>query len=208
MRSLAMLCVAGTLLLLMQAASASDPELTQDFFVPDGVNSSMLDGNFFTFKGLRNGPKAAPGSFKPIKAFADAFPALSGLGISAALLEFQPGSQNTPHTHPRATELFYVVDGSVMVGLVDTAGHLFNQTLYKGDLFVFPKGLVHFQVNPASYAVKKTAYAFAAFSSANPGIVSLPATLFGSGISSAVLTQAFNVDGAALAQLEAPFPPK
>ncbi|MCO5605875.1 hypothetical protein L7F22_060059 [Adiantum nelumboides] len=185
--------------LFQAGCRGSDPELTQDFLVPVGVNVS---GDFFTFTGFRAGPQAAPHTFKVLKAPAEAFPALAGLGVSAALLEFQPGSQNTPHTHPRATELLYVVRGSLMVGLLDTAGHFFNQTLQTGDLFVFPKGLVHFQVNPASSSVT---FAFSSFSSSAPGTVSLPSTLFGSGIPPSVLTQAFSVDAGALSELQAPF---
>ncbi|MCO5589289.1 hypothetical protein L7F22_043256 [Adiantum nelumboides] len=199
--AVAMMAVVTVVVLLLQAwgCRASDPELTQDFLLPEGVNAS---GDFFTYTGFRAGPQAAPGMFKALKAPAEAFPALAGLGVSAALLEYQPGSQNTPHTHPRGTELLFLLDGSLIVGLVDSAGNFFNQTLQRGDLFVFPKGLVHFQVNPSS---SKTAMAIASFSSSSPGTVSLPSTLFGSGIPSSVLAQAFSVDENALSELEGPF---
>ncbi|MCO5589280.1 hypothetical protein L7F22_043246 [Adiantum nelumboides] len=196
--AVAMMAAVTVVVLLLQAGCCS-AELMQDFLLPEGVNAS---GDFFTYTGFRAGPQAAPGMFKALKAPAKAFPALAGLGVSAALLEYQPGSQNTPHTHPRGTELLFLLDGNLMVGLVDSAGNFFNQTLQRGDLFVFPKGLVHFQVNPSS---SKTAMAISSFSSSSPGTVSLPSTLFGSGIPSSVLAQAFSVDADALSELEAPF---
>jgi hypothetical protein len=33
------------------------------------------------------------------------------------------------------------------VGFIDTTNRLFNQTLWIGDTFMFPEGLVHFQYN-------------------------------------------------------------
>ena len=37
-----------------------------------------------------------------------------------------------------------MVGGTLQVGFVDTTNKLFTQTLPTGDIFVFPKGLVHF----------------------------------------------------------------
>ncbi|KAJ6927664.1 germin-like protein 9-3 [Populus alba x Populus x berolinensis] len=36
---------------------------------------------------------------------------------------------------------------SLQVGFVDTTNKLFTQTLQAGDMFIVPKGLVHFQYN-------------------------------------------------------------
>ncbi|KAI5066846.1 hypothetical protein GOP47_0017374 [Adiantum capillus-veneris] len=195
------LLMAVVIMQLLAAAIASDPELTTDFATI--MHNASADN--FTFTGLRGGAKARPGSFKTVRVFVDSFPALEGLGISAALLEFHPSTHSAPHIHPRGTELFYVMEGSLMVGLVDTAGHFFNQTLQTGDLFVFPKGLLHFEVNPST---AQKAVAFSSFSGSNPATISIPATLFGSGIPPAVLAQAFHVDDSALAQLQAPFAPR
>ncbi|CAM6112134.1 unnamed protein product [Calypogeia fissa] len=68
---------------------------------------------------------------------------------------------------------------------------LFTQTLNPGDLFVFPRGLVHFQINwGKNYQEVK---AFASFSSAAPGLVRLLNVLFKSGISDDILAQSFGV---------------
>eukprot|EP00249_Psilotum_nudum_P015280 c25241_g1_i1 orf=458-1081(+) len=189
-------------LCIFHIAAASDPELLSDFAVPAGMNASLINGDFFTFTGFRGGVNPPAGKFKPILAFVNAFPALQGLGVSMALLEFQPNSINPPHTHPRGTELLYVIDGALNVGFVDTTNKLYTQKLQKGDVFVFPEGLIHFQQNYNSY---EKAQALAAFSSASPGLVSTPVTLFGSGISSDVLEKAFQLDSSTLENLESPF---
>ncbi|CAD6245434.1 unnamed protein product [Miscanthus lutarioriparius] len=49
------------------------------------------------------------------------------------------------------------------------------KTLNKGDLFVFPQGLLHFQYNIGN----STAIAFAAYSSPNPGLQITDYALFG-----------------------------
>ncbi|CAL1377479.1 unnamed protein product [Linum trigynum] len=85
------------------------------------------------------------------------------------------------------------------VGFVDTAGKLYTQTLHVGDMFVFPKGLVHFQYNAGtSYAI-----ALSAFGSASAGTVSLPGTLFATGIDDAVLAKSFKTDVGVIQKLKA-----
>ncbi|KAF8021808.1 hypothetical protein BT93_G2062 [Corymbia citriodora subsp. variegata] len=171
---------------VFQMASASDPDITTDFIVPQ---NSTPDGNFFTFTGMRAAvPPDAPTAFNVTKASRAEFPALDGQSVSMAVLEFSAGSVNPPHTHPRASELLFLIHGSLEVGFVDTTDKLFTQTLQAGDMFIFPKGLVHFQynANATDYAV-----ALSAFGSANPGIVSLPTTVFATGIDSRILAKSF-----------------
>lgn len=96
-------------------------------------------------------------------------------------------------------QTFFVTEGVITVGLVDTNNKLYLKELKKGDLFVFPKGLVHFQINLS----KKNAIAFVSFSSSSPGTQSLPLTLFGSGIPDIVHTTAFKVDNQVVDKLQA-----
>ena len=72
------------------------------------------------------------------------FPALNGQSVSIAVLQYPAGSVNPPHTHPHSAELLFLLDGALEVGFVDTTNKLFTQTLQAGDMFVFPKGLVHY----------------------------------------------------------------
>jgi quercetin dioxygenase-like cupin family protein len=74
-------------------------------------------------------------------------PGLNTLGISIVRVDYAPLGLNPPHTHPRATEIFTVLEGTLYVGFVTSNpdNKLFSKVLNKGDVFVFPKGLIHFQ---------------------------------------------------------------
>jgi quercetin dioxygenase-like cupin family protein len=76
-------------------------------------------------------------------------PGLNTLGISLARIDFAPYGENPPHTHPRGTEILVVIEGTLLVGFVTSnpKNRLFTKVLNKGDVFVFPIGLIHFQFN-------------------------------------------------------------
>ncbi|KAL4611734.1 hypothetical protein ACB092_08G146800 [Castanea dentata] len=156
---------------IIQMAMAGDPDILTDFVVPPNVTD--IDGTFFTFTGIRELYRGGPSTTLQVSKVSLAeFPALNGQSVSYTVLGYPAGTTNPPHTHPRATELLFVVLGTLQVGFVDTTNKLFNQTLETGDIFVFPKGLVHFTIS--------------AFGSANAGTVSIPNTLFTTGIDDAV----------------------
>ncbi|CAB4313797.1 unnamed protein product [Prunus armeniaca] len=182
---------------IVQMAMAGDPDIISDFLLPA---NGTVDANFFTYTGFRvlvgGGP---PTAFKVLKATLAEFPALDGQSVSYAVLEFPSGTTNPPHTHPRSAELLFLVDGTLEVGFIDTK-NLFTQTLQSGDLFVFPKGLVHFQYNADA---QNPALAISAFGSANAGTVSLPNTLFTTGIDDNVLAISFKTDVATIQKLKA-----
>ncbi|KAF0911532.1 hypothetical protein E2562_011162 [Oryza meyeriana var. granulata] len=183
------------LLLLLAAvlsAGAADPDILTDFVVPNDTDPSGIDGAFFTYKNLVAGNSADPAKLTVTKATRAEFPALLGQSVSYAALVFGAGTVNPPHIHPRASELLLVVQGPLLVGLIDAArnGTVYTQALQTGDMFVFPKGMVHFQFNNGT----DVARAFSAFGSASPGTISLPAALFGSGIDDAVLGKSLHVD--------------
>ncbi|KAL4611732.1 hypothetical protein ACB092_08G146600 [Castanea dentata] len=94
---------------------------------------------------------------------------------------------------------------TLQVGFVDTTNKLFTQTLQKGDVFVFPKGLVHFQYNAYTQEI---ALAISAFGSANAGKVLLPNSLFTTGIDDNVLAKSFKTDVATIQALKAGLAPK
>jgi len=199
-REMASGIVMALVLALVHSVEASDPELTTDFFAPSGTNKSTLTGDYFTSQTLRNGTGLAkPAKYAIKRVNSEVFPALTGLGVSTALLEYRPGGINTLHTHPRGTEVLTLAQGKLHVGLVDSSNKLYTQVLLPGDVFVFPKGLVHYQINLG----KHTAIAYAAFSSSNPGTISLPGNIFASGIEDVVLQAAFKVDANVIDQLQA-----
>ncbi|XP_051134133.1 germin-like protein 9-3 [Andrographis paniculata] len=188
-----------TLLAIIHMSHSGDPDILTDFIVPP--NSPHVDGNFFTFTGMRALVSAPlPPNFKVVKASLEQFPALDGQSVSYAVLLYPGGTVNPVHTHPRAAELLFVARGSLEVGFVDSKNKLYIQTLQQGDVFVFPKGLVHFQYNANA---KVPALAISAFGSANPGTVSLPSGLFNSSIDDTVLALSFKTDVRTIQKLKA-----
>jgi quercetin dioxygenase-like cupin family protein len=124
-------------------------------------------------------------------------PGLNTLGISLAHIDYAPLGQNPQHTHPRATEILTVLEGTLYVGIVtsnqaDRSNKLFVKVLNKGDVFVFPQGLIHLQFNPVH---DKPVVALAALSSQNPRAITIANAVFGSKppISDDVLAKAFQV---------------
>lgn len=132
-------------------------------------------------------------------------PGLNTLGISLARIDYAPMGENPPHTHPRATEILTVLEGTLYVGFVTSnPNKLFAKVLNKGDVFVFPEGPIHFQFNPIH---DKPAVAIAALSSQNPGVITIANAVFGSKppISDDVLAKAFQVEKGTIDWLQAQF---
>ncbi|KAF8675258.1 hypothetical protein HU200_047932 [Digitaria exilis] len=165
-----------------------------------GVRPDQIDGTFFTYTSLLSGLPGDTDKFTVSKATAAEFPALLGQSVSYAGLVYGSGTVNPPHIHPRASELLVVVQGTLLVGLVDAArnGTVYTAALEAGDMFVFPKGMVHWQWNNGS----DVARAFSAFGSASPGTISLPTALFETGIDDAVLEKSFHTDEATVEELK------
>ncbi|KAH6788217.1 RmlC-like cupins superfamily protein [Perilla frutescens var. hirtella] len=186
-----LLTITSILALASSLAYASDPSPLQDFCV--AVNDSRA--SVFVNGKICKDPKTVT---------ADDF-FFSGLN--------KPGNTsnpNPPHTHPRATEILVVVEGTLYVGFVTSnpanpneKNKLFTKTLYPGDVFVFPEGLIHFQFNTG----KTNAVAFAGLSSQNPGVITIANAVFGSNppISVDVLTRAFQVDANVVKYLQGQF---
>ena len=133
-------------------------------------------------------------------------PGLNTLGVSLSRIDYAPGGLNPPHTHPRATEVVFVLEGQLDVGFITTANVLISKTINKGEIFVFPKGLVHFQKNNA----KEPAVVIAAFNSQLPGTQSIPLTLFAATppVPDNVLTKAFQVGTKEVEKIKSRLAPK
>ncbi|RXH85566.1 hypothetical protein DVH24_009387 [Malus domestica] len=80
---------------------------------------------------------------------------------------------------------------------------LFTKVLNKGDVFVFPVGLIHFQLNVGH----TSAVAFASFSSQNPGVITIANAVFGANppINPDVLAKAFQVEDKLVTYLQKQF---
>jgi quercetin dioxygenase-like cupin family protein len=137
----------------------------------------------------------------------DKIPGLNTLGVSLARIDYAPGGGlNPPHTHPRATEIVFVLDGELDVGFITTANKLVSKTIKKGEIFVFPKALVHFQKNNGD----KAAAVISAFNSQLPGTQSIAATLFTAtpSVPDDVLTKAFQVGTKEIDKIKSKLAPK
>ncbi|KAK0601091.1 hypothetical protein LWI29_021265 [Acer saccharum] len=209
------------LALAYSLTSAYDPSPLQDFCVAinDIKTGIFVNGKFckdpklatpddFFFKGLN-----IPGNTNNLVGSnvttvnVEQIPGLNTLGISMVRIDYAPnGGQNAPHTHPRATEILFVQEGTLYVGFVTSNQNnntFFSKILHPGDVFVFPIGLIHFQVNIG----KTDAVAFAALGSQNPGVITIANTVFGSNppINPDVLARAFQLDVKVVKDLQKKF---
>ncbi|KAM7269862.1 hypothetical protein ACFE04_025359 [Oxalis oulophora] len=163
--------------------SAHDPSPLQDFCVAtnDAKNGVIVNGKLckdpnivtpedFFFSGLdKAGNISYPPGSKVTLLNVEAIPGLNTLGVAMARVDYAPKGQNPPHTHPRATEIMTVLQGTLKVGFITSAPSYkhFTKILNKGDVFVFPEGLVHYQVNIG----KKPSVVIVGYSSQNPGLI-------------------------------------
>lgn len=120
----------------------------------------------------------------------DAFPGLNTLGMSFVRADFEPGAINVPHYHPRATETAFLLKGTMYSGFVDSQNRVYAKVIEEGEVMVFPKGLLHFQMNVG----EGKATILGSFNSQNPGVVRIPAAVFGSGIDEELLEKAFGLN--------------
>ncbi|KAM3729586.1 hypothetical protein ACB098_12G023900 [Castanea mollissima] len=185
-------------------ASASDPDPLQDFcFCKD---PKLVKPEDFFFEGLNipgNTDNKVGSNVTTVNV--DTLPGLNTLGISIVRIDFAPYGENPPHTHPRGTEILVVLEGTLYVGFVtsNSENRLFTKTLNKGDVFVFPIGLIHFQLNMG----KTNALAISGLSSQNPGVITIADAVFGSTppINPDVLTKAFQLDKKVVEELQKKF---
>ncbi|XP_020230818.1 putative germin-like protein 2-1 [Cajanus cajan] len=211
------LLLAVLLSLSLSVVLAADASALQDFCVADPKSQVLVNGlackdpklveaNDFFFSGLNiAGNTTNPVGSRVTPVFATQLPGLNTLGISIARIDYAPWGLNPPHTHPRATEVLTLLDGTLEVGFVTSnpENRHFRKVLHKGDVFVFPIGLVHYQRN-VGYG---NAVAIAALSSQNPGVITIANAVFGSNPSIAgdVLAKAFQLDNATINYLESKF---
>lgn len=83
-----------------------------------------------------------------ITADAATFPALTGLGISIALLKLAPCGMLPPHLHPRATNLVTAITGNTtswMIGENGVKTHRVDITPLR--MTIFPQGSLHVMQN-------------------------------------------------------------
>ncbi|CAL4964092.1 unnamed protein product [Urochloa decumbens] len=206
----------AVVLVLAAPTIAGDPDMLQDVCVADRASPIKINGfpckanisaDDFFFTGLRNpGNTDNPAGSNVTAANVDSFAGVNTLGVSMARIDYAPGGQNPPHTHPRATEIIFVLEGTLEVGFITTANVLFTKIINKGDVFVFPRGLVHFQQNRGH----GPAAVIAGFNSQLQGTQVIAMTLFGSmpPVSSDILAKAFRIGNGEVDVIKSRFAPK
>ncbi|XP_057470269.1 germin-like protein 5-1 [Actinidia eriantha] len=210
------LAVVVVVLASISSLVSADPEMLQDVCVADLASGVKVNGfvckptfnaSDFFFDGL-----AKPGltnntlGSRVTAANVEKVPGLNTLGVSLSRIDYAPGGLNPPHTHPRATEMVYVLYGELDVGFITTANVLVSKSIKMGDTFVFPRGLVHFQKNNGMVP----AAVIAAFNSQLPGTQSIATTLFAASppVPNNVLTKAFQVGTKEVEKIKSRLAPK
>ena len=81
-----------------------------------------------------------------------------------------PCGMNTPHTHPRATEINFSLNTTLVAGFLEENGAAFRSVnITAGSAAVFPQGAIHFEMNPSC----EPALFVAAFNGEDPGVQQL-----------------------------------
>ncbi|XP_058106732.1 putative germin-like protein 2-1 [Magnolia sinica] len=218
-RMAAHILVLALLAVTCSLTHAYDPSPLQDFCVavlepqpPVFVNGflckdpKMVQADDFFFSGLdRPGNTSNKVRSNVTLVTVNQLPGLNTLGISLVRIDIEPYGVNSPHEHPRASEILTVIEGTLYAGFVTSNpdNRLITKILNKGDVFVFPKGLIHFQFNIG----KTHAVAIASLSSQFPGVMTISNAVFGSNprIPDDVLAKAFHVDSKVIDLLKAQF---
>ncbi|KAJ7716131.1 RmlC-like cupin [Mycena metata] len=104
------------------------------------------------------------------------FPAVVGNGVGMTVGFLGPCAINSPHTHPRATEINFSVNGTLRTGMLAENGARFVvNELPPGSMTVFPQGAIHFEMNTGC----EVAMFVAAFNAEDPGVLQVAQRFFG-----------------------------
>ncbi|XP_006652155.2 germin-like protein 8-14 [Oryza brachyantha] len=220
-----LLLLVPLLSLIMASSTPSTQALVQDFCVGDLARGDTPAGypckpeaavtaDDFSYRGLSaTGPTIEPFNIALSSAFSPRFPGVNGLGISAAIVHFGPGGVVPLHSHPGGSELLFVVEGTLSAGFISSVTNkVYTQTLRKGDLMVFPQGLLHFQIATGAgaggnddNATAPAAVALSMYSSSNPGLQILDFALFANNLPSDVLSKVSVLDELQIKKLKSLF---
>ena len=128
---------------------------------------------------FNNPPQTAVTSGKgghTVRADREVFPPLVGTGVSMTLGFIGPCSFNTPHTHPRSSEINVVVKGSLITEFtLENGARSVANRLDMNQMTVFPQGAVHTEFNPGC----DDALFVAGFASEDPGVQHAAQTFLG-----------------------------
>ncbi|XP_048568725.1 germin-like protein 1-4 [Triticum urartu] len=224
----AVLLAACAALLALAAAPltlAGDPDMLQDLCVADYISlqgplrvngypckpAENVTAEDFFYAGLASAADVYGGG-NPMGSVVTAadverLPGLNTLGVSMSRVDYAPwGGTNPPHSHPRATEILFVAEGTLQVGFVTTSGRHITRGVPKGGVFVFPRGMMHYERSVG----EAPAVAISAFDSQLPGTQRLGEAMFGAApaVPTDVLARALQTDGGVVESIRSRFQPK
>lgn len=162
-----LLAALSVLVLSVPFVAAADPDPLMDYDINQPVQSQTANGSDFASAALASVPIPSGKGFNFVLLNTTTLPGINTEGVTMASYNFSACGQNPIHSHPRASEILFVTSGTLYCGFVDGTGKLFAQTLTAGSVFIFPRGLIHWQQNPSA---TEGATAVAAFNSQSPGL--------------------------------------
>ncbi|XP_054789439.1 germin-like protein subfamily 1 member 1 [Prosopis cineraria] len=194
-------------LYLLLGLSKPDPDPLQDYCIADTKKPQALylngapciDPELATSSHFATSSLSKPGNtstsqfgFNVILTNIANLPGLNTLGLTLARVDLAANGIVPPHSHPRASEVTTCLQGTLLVGFIDTSNRVFTQNLKAGESFVFPKGLIHFLYNVDP---RKPALAVSGLNSQNPGAQIASIATFASkpGVPDEVLEKAFQI---------------
>lgn len=194
-------------LCLLIGLSKCDPDPLQDYCIADTkkpqaiylngapcINPELATPSHFTTSALSKAGNTSANQFGfTVTATNIAnLPGLNTFGLVLARVDIAANGIVPPHSHPRASEVTTCLQGTLLVGFIDTSNRVFTQNLKAGESFVFPKGLIHFLYNLDS---RKPALAISGLNSQNPGAQIASVATFAStpGVPDEVLEKAFQI---------------
>ncbi|KAG0613957.1 hypothetical protein M758_6G140800 [Ceratodon purpureus] len=199
---------------------AADPDPLADFCVADlSPNAPLVNGyackprtnvttDDFVYTGFRQAAASdaqimqSPTGAVVSLAGPKEWPGLNTQGVTHARLDFAIGGVIPLHTHPRAAETLLVLKGTIYTGFISDDNVLYASTLKQGDVILFPKALLHFQLNVGN----ETAITFNTLTSQSPGLLLSANQIFEPNITSAVIEKSFGIDAAIVKLLKASYP--
>ncbi|XP_020578115.1 germin-like protein 8-14 [Phalaenopsis equestris] len=197
-----------SLLLSLLSPSSADDFCVADLSLPTtpaGYSCKKLStvtADDFVYSGLR-----FPGNLTdPLFHFSvnpgssSQIPGLNGLGISIARIDIAKDGAVPLHSHPDASEIYIVTRGTVIAGFI-SSNTVYSKSLFKGDVIVFPQGLLHFQVE----AGHEPALGISAFSSSNPGLQFTSRSIFGNSLPSKLVEKVTLLDDGEVRKLKRVF---
>ncbi|KAG6416194.1 hypothetical protein SASPL_123623 [Salvia splendens] len=199
MASSAILCITLALINSICISLAFDTRPLLDICVtdPTGIGKckdpKFVTANDFSMTGLDRPRPFNSYGVAPVFASAATIPGFNTMGQTFIRVEFAPNGFLPPHTHPRASEIIYVLEGTMEVGFVTSYPDYkyYSKVLNKGDVTIIPFGLIHTVRNVA----RGKSVITASFNSQNPGFIFVPDSVFAAkpAINSTYLAGAFKL---------------